>query len=497
MNAYSYIRWSSDQQTLSDSLRRQTETAKAVCAAKGWKLIDLPPDVGISGWKGKNLHTGHLGNFLNKVNAGEIPTPSVLIVEKLDRFSRFDCDEVIPIFMKLLKSGIQVYSVVENQHYTKEQLRDNPLNTILQMTMAFVAANQYSRALSERVKAAKQNQIKNASNGVPTLVPRVPLFFTWTGNGYILNDNAKIVKRIFNEYLTATKSLQSIACGLNDDKIKPMGPAKYWVQGLVAKILRSRYVLGEYKGRNNYFPRIITDEDFNKVEQLLTRNRCNKGKKSERINIFKGSIFCAECGKPAVIYTCETAKYVYYRCLSRYQHKCSQKHMMAAHIIEEQFFTNVLVKLPEELIKNRDKKLDADVTGLQAAMIKHDKAIEQTVNLIGEPDMPIDQLKKKLAALQMEKRTMEKALKEMLTKANTQSALPENIQQLAKLIQGDDQTLKVSLEHLETTLKDAVIRQKLQLLLPNILKRITLDFDGAVIGYELVSGSTMKLPYLG
>src|SRR3974390_2372505 len=104
--AYSYRRYSSSQQRDGSSLERQLEMAQAVCSEFGWTLIDLPPDAGVSGFKitdgeenkAENLHKGALGSFLKKVNDGEVPRGSVLIIEKMDRFSRNYVDLVLDVF---------------------------------------------------------------------------------------------------------------------------------------------------------------------------------------------------------------------------------------------------------------------------------------------------------------------------------------------------------------------------------------------------------------
>jgi resolvase-like protein len=72
--AYSYRRFSSKNQTDNTSLQRQLEMAQEVCRERGWKLIDLPPDEGVSAYQvaddgemAANFHKGNLGIFLNKV----------------------------------------------------------------------------------------------------------------------------------------------------------------------------------------------------------------------------------------------------------------------------------------------------------------------------------------------------------------------------------------------------------------------------------------------
>src|SRR5260370_41100656 len=69
--AYSYRRYSSSNQSNNSSLPRQLELAQEICAEKCWTLVDLPPDEGVSAFKGVNKVKGTLGQFLNKVKAGE------------------------------------------------------------------------------------------------------------------------------------------------------------------------------------------------------------------------------------------------------------------------------------------------------------------------------------------------------------------------------------------------------------------------------------------
>lgn len=89
MKSYSYIRWSSAPQSKGDSLKRQIERTRAVCAEYNLILDEtLRPDKGISGYTGDNLSKGSLGKFIEKVKNGQIKTPCCLVVEGLARHRR-------------------------------------------------------------------------------------------------------------------------------------------------------------------------------------------------------------------------------------------------------------------------------------------------------------------------------------------------------------------------------------------------------------------------
>jgi predicted site-specific integrase-resolvase len=70
---FSYARWSSDQQTDGDSLRRQTQLAQNWCDQHGLRLTDSARDEGISAWNGGNRAAGSgLSKLLQRIQPGAI-----------------------------------------------------------------------------------------------------------------------------------------------------------------------------------------------------------------------------------------------------------------------------------------------------------------------------------------------------------------------------------------------------------------------------------------
>jgi hypothetical protein len=93
-----------------------------------------------------SMHKGNLGAFLERVRKSH-KKGSVLISEKLDRFSRNYFEVVFPVWLDLLHAGIEIYSCVSRVHYTVENIRKNPM----------LAANRLSivnSAWAERAKKA-------------------------------------------------------------------------------------------------------------------------------------------------------------------------------------------------------------------------------------------------------------------------------------------------------------------------------------------------------
>src|ERR1700739_3092496 len=106
MRAFSYVRFSTPQQKLANSLRRQVERTAAYCAEHGLTLDESLRDEGLSGYHGVHRKRGALGRFLARVKAGEIERGSVLVVEAFDRMSRQTPREAQEQFLSLINAGI-------------------------------------------------------------------------------------------------------------------------------------------------------------------------------------------------------------------------------------------------------------------------------------------------------------------------------------------------------------------------------------------------------
>jgi DNA invertase Pin-like site-specific DNA recombinase len=66
MKAYSYLRFSTPEQSKGDSFRRQTAMAQQWCLQNGYELDASLTfhDLGISAYRGNNAETGKLADFL-------------------------------------------------------------------------------------------------------------------------------------------------------------------------------------------------------------------------------------------------------------------------------------------------------------------------------------------------------------------------------------------------------------------------------------------------
>ena len=412
--AYSYRRFSSRQQSTGSSLPRQLEMAQAVCIEKGWKLIDLPPDEGISAFKitdgdeqkAANIHKGALGAFLKKVERGEVRKGSVLIIEKMDRFSRNYVDLVIPDFLKLLQSGIEIFSCVDKTHYTLADIR-KPGMLLQYAVMGMAMANDYSHSMGERIGRAFRMRLAECSKGSKmNLGSWRPRWIDFIGEPkqpgqFKLNGHAETIQRMVREYL-AGDSMYSIAKGLIRDNVPTLAGGK-WSQGTIGHLLGNESLRGTVTikgGRlENYYPAAITQGEYDRLRVKLHANVERRGGNAHSdyvANLFRNRCKCSACGG-TVTSQRSGPKHLYF-CKNRRVGLCKTKRMVNIGNLETDFFLYFLAASPDELLGKQDGEHSAKTTAIQSRITKLDADIAGAVELLGT--VAITELKNKLAGME-------------------------------------------------------------------------------------------------
>ncbi|TGP51522.1 hypothetical protein EN873_17860 [bacterium M00.F.Ca.ET.230.01.1.1] len=312
--AYSYIRMSTDIQLKGDSLRRQQQSSKAYADQNGLELAEAfkLEDIGVSAFKGANVSSGALGQFLALVKAGEIARGSYLLVESLDRISRQQVLDSIPVFFDIIKSGINVVTLADRHLY---RAGETNFADIMYSVMVLGRAYEESKTKSMRVGAAWENKRKNAGTRKLTKVCPAWLSLQENRTGFdLIPERAEVIRQIFQLADTGNGSF-SIARRLNQTAVPTFTKSNGWHESYVTKILNSRAVLGEFQPHRyddhgdriphgepvaDYFPKIIEDDQFHRV-QASRRRRLVEGagrKGPEYRNLFTKIAKCEYCGAP-------------------------------------------------------------------------------------------------------------------------------------------------------------------------------------------------------
>lgn len=233
-----------------------------------------------------------------------------VIVHKLDRFSRNRYDSVL--YRRELKIvGVELRSVLENLDGSPESVL---LESLLEGINEF-----YSRNLAREVQKGKKENALQAKHvgGIPPL-------------GYVVNPQtmlleldlfeAQAVKLIFQLYLDGAGYTEIIDTlnqkGYRTKRGNPFG------KNSIYEVLRNEKYCGNYiynksaakdaRGKMNRhsfkdtaeiirvpnaIPAIVTQEEFERVQEKMNKRRCHSARfKARQIYILSGKVTCGMCG---------------------------------------------------------------------------------------------------------------------------------------------------------------------------------------------------------
>ena len=302
--AYSYVRFSTLDQIKGDSQRRQTEAADEWCRRNSIDLVESYRDLGVSAFRGKNAETGALAAFLSLVRAGRIAKGSYLIVESLDRVSRNSMMEAFDLFFGIIKAGVKLVTLSDNQVYDRDGINNNWTPLIISLTV-LARANEESRMKSLRLSAAWDAKRKNIANK-----PLTRSCVAWVrfvdGRFKLIPERAEVIRRIF-DMARSGRGANGIAKELRATKAPLFGRGRSWSISYVKKILSNRAAIGEFTPgirRNGkrvcgdpvpgYYPVAVSAETFATVQQLRKARPSYRGRSS--VNVFSHIAFDRETG---------------------------------------------------------------------------------------------------------------------------------------------------------------------------------------------------------
>ena len=150
-SAYSYVRLCAPELARRGSLKRQSEKAARWAVKNGYEIVDSRTDPSLSELRGKNIKQSRL-NFLALVEAGKIEPDSVLIVESLGDTIR-EVREALPDFMSIIKAGIGVATLADEQIYDRDSI-DRDYLQLFASLIVMAHENEKSRIRGQRVAAA-------------------------------------------------------------------------------------------------------------------------------------------------------------------------------------------------------------------------------------------------------------------------------------------------------------------------------------------------------
>ena len=408
-----YARYSCDKQT-DNSIKGQVRECTLFAERNDIQIINVYADEAISG------RTDRRPQFLKMFRDASQHLFDVIVVWKGDRFSRNRADAA-KYKNELKKLNIKLLSATEANVTGPEAILMDGINE------AF--AEFYSVELAEKVNRGMiQNLLEDKFNGGVVIL------------GYKLNQNKKIevdendaqlVKQIFDQYLNRDMSLNQIVKDLNRRGLKNSNGREFKAPAL-QRLLTNRKYIGEFKFKDQInttmYPAIIDKNIFDKVQEKLTKNKRNASKfRAKEKYILTGKFFCGECGEGMKPYagisgSSKHTLHRYYRCGGPRKSGCHQVifpkrevEKAVIHMVVEYFTEHINIdKIVGEIVTAANK-LNPEIERLEKALEETNRAIKNLSYAL-EKGLNLDDTIERLKELDQNK----KAYQEQINKYRLQ-----------------------------------------------------------------------------
>lgn len=400
MKIAAYCRVSTEKEAQIDSLENQIEFFNEFAKNNGYELYNLYADEGISGKQIK-----HRKQFQAMMQDAKSKKFEKVVVKDVSRFARNTVD--------LLQSIRELNSYeIEVEFLSNGEIMKGGSEFIL--TVVGAMAQQESANISKRVKFGKDITAKRGR--VPNIVfgyDKIP------DERYTLKINeeeAKIVKEIFENYVYKGMGTTKIAWELNERGIRTKKTKSRWVQTSIVRMLKNSIYTGRVTNKKSEVTdfitgtrkdlpeeewiivekpemRIISDELFNKAQEILAQRstefklNCKREKTSY---VFSTLIYCKHCG------------YSYRRVKRKYSENgkeyirwvCSGRNSMGVSscpnttVIDEEELLNAIKEYLKSIISNKkefmksvQKEFDK-ITKLRENNERSEKSLLQEIDKI-------------------------------------------------------------------------------------------------------------------
>jgi DNA invertase Pin-like site-specific DNA recombinase len=194
-SAIPYIRFSSKKQAKGSSLKRQESMITDwLLRNTEYTLSTLRfEDLGRSGYHGDHLEYG-FGKLLAAIEAGAIKSGDSVVIEAMDRAGRLPPLEMVSLISRILSAGVSIVTLDDQMTYTQESANGQHLFLLVAKMQQ---ANQYSEALSRRIKGSYADRRTKAAAGV-SVKRSTPVWLDKEGN--LVESLAPFIVQAFEDY---------------------------------------------------------------------------------------------------------------------------------------------------------------------------------------------------------------------------------------------------------------------------------------------------------
>lgn len=341
MRVAMYVRVSTEEQgDHGYSIAAQKERCSKFIESQGWEIAKIYADPGYSA---KNLKRPAMTDLMRDI---ELDVFDVIVVYKLDRLVRsvLDLHQLLKLFEK---NSVKFKSVTEVFDTTTAMGK-------FFITMVGAMAEWERNSISERVsmgmeQLAREGKWKGGTIGYG--------HDKIGGEMVIVEEEAQVIRNIFDWYIKEGLSDRTIAHRLNDMGIRTRQGA-LWTEGKIRRTMKSKKNLGilEYGVRVNkdkafdvegVFDPIISRETFDMALKIRYARQKSHGKQATSDYYFSGHLKCARCGGP--FKGIKTKQYKRYRCINNLNKQCDFG-AISETIIDYQFIQTIeyMIESPED-----------------------------------------------------------------------------------------------------------------------------------------------------
>jgi len=333
-----YIRVSTDRQAKEgDSLEAQEEALRKYAKEKGYIIVDTYIDGGESGQK---LNRTNLTRLLEDVKQNKI---DLILFTKLDRWFRSVSD-----FYK-------VQSILDKHKVKWKTIWEDYDTTTASgefwLNMSLALARMEAKRTSERIKNVfdyKYRVQKTVCSGA------VPYGYKISEDKKIIIDEEKAqhIRDLYNYYIETNNLLATVRWFQNTIAKKSFSSIKLY--------LKNKKYIGIYERKKtgeifyDYIPRILDDETFYKVQEMLEKNIKNYTSKNteKHCYIFSSLLVCGECGGRFTGNHPHREDRNYYRCKKAIESiYCKNKVTIPETRIEKYLIDNILESIKTKKIE--------------------------------------------------------------------------------------------------------------------------------------------------
>lgn len=337
VRAVLYARVSTEEQAdEGHSIDAQMRVLREFCSRKGWNVVGEYIDAGVSG---KTLKRPKIQMLLR--DAHTTPRPfDVIVVHKLDRFSRSILDTITTL-TQLKEIGIGLASATQPIDFT------TPEGKAMLMMLAVFAEIYIDNLSKETAKGREERARKGFANGhVPFGYRAIKLnptndaergveFDPDTIEGY------RLAIRLCADGKRISEIMHTMnARGFRSTSFRGVRP---FSKDMLFPMLKNRFYLGEVSYKGEWMPGkhapAIDRETWERAQIQMERravNRTDHHKQASRPYVFRGLLFCGECGSRLRGWSDRNQRR-YYRCPANDKGQtCHQTKAIRAEKLEKQ-----------------------------------------------------------------------------------------------------------------------------------------------------------------